>query len=368
MATNLVVFKILFLILIAHTFSYFHSFSLAHQVENNKQIFNLTSRSDQFNLQTLNSSIRDGRENEDRMGISEQKPPQRFRSQQRKDSKLSKRSARDLQNETHYDTTSVDQTPPDLPENLSHLQDSNDATTTSGASGQPDVSQSVPLESATVVENGAATFNADLPAPESQPTSDQQQVSVALSEPVAAMPPNLVSIATSEPTSGRDGIEVTSSSGEQQVATSEGISSVAPSFIGDSDGDGGSVTSPPPNVAIHKTTGRFQRNKEQEGFRSRTSATDTVALLPPPPLQIQTAPQVNYAELCYLSNGGSSLTLTVNEATQIGAVIGTIDVSRRFSSFSLFDHLRSVFFISNKSLSNPNFNLDWKSNGKSRRV
>lgn len=37
--------------------------------------------------------------------------------------------------------------------------------------------------------------------------------------------------------------------------------------------------------------------------------------------------QVNYAELCYLSNGGSSLTLTVNEATQVGAVIGTVEVS-----------------------------------------
>lgn len=33
------------------------------------------------------------------------------------------------------------------------------------------------------------------------------------------------------------------------------------------------------------------------------------------------------AELCYLSNGGSSLTLTVNEATQVGTAIGTIDVS-----------------------------------------
>lgn len=37
--------------------------------------------------------------------------------------------------------------------------------------------------------------------------------------------------------------------------------------------------------------------------------------------------QVNYAELCYLSNGGSSLTLTVNEATQVGAIIGTVEVS-----------------------------------------
>lgn len=36
---------------------------------------------------------------------------------------------------------------------------------------------------------------------------------------------------------------------------------------------------------------------------------------------------VNYAELCYLSNGGSSLTLTVNEATQVGAIIGTVEVS-----------------------------------------
>lgn len=33
------------------------------------------------------------------------------------------------------------------------------------------------------------------------------------------------------------------------------------------------------------------------------------------------------AELCYLADGGSSLTLTVNEATQVGAVIGSIEVS-----------------------------------------
>lgn len=38
--------------------------------------------------------------------------------------------------------------------------------------------------------------------------------------------------------------------------------------------------------------------------------------------------ELNYAELCYLSNGGSSLTLTVNEATQVGSIIGTLDVSR----------------------------------------
>lgn len=38
--------------------------------------------------------------------------------------------------------------------------------------------------------------------------------------------------------------------------------------------------------------------------------------------------QVNYAELCYLSNGGSSLTLTVNEATQVGSIIGTVEVSK----------------------------------------
>lgn len=36
---------------------------------------------------------------------------------------------------------------------------------------------------------------------------------------------------------------------------------------------------------------------------------------------------LNYAELCYLSNGGSSLTLTVNEATQVGSIIGTLEVS-----------------------------------------
>lgn len=44
------------------------------------------------------------------------------------------------------------------------------------------------------------------------------------------------------------------------------------------------------------------------------------------------AAAANNAELCYLSNGGSSLTLTVNEATQVGSIIGTVDVS----SSSLF--------------------------------
>lgn len=37
----------------------------------------------------------------------------------------------------------------------------------------------------------------------------------------------------------------------------------------------------------------------------------------------------HYADLCYLSNGGSSITLTVNEATQVGSVIGTLEVSRQ---------------------------------------
>lgn len=35
----------------------------------------------------------------------------------------------------------------------------------------------------------------------------------------------------------------------------------------------------------------------------------------------------NLAELCFLSNGGSSLTLTVNEATPVGSVIGQVEVS-----------------------------------------
>lgn len=42
----------------------------------------------------------------------------------------------------------------------------------------------------------------------------------------------------------------------------------------------------------------------------------------------RSASEPNYADLCYLSNGGSSITLTVNEATQVGSVIGTLDVSR----------------------------------------
>lgn len=33
------------------------------------------------------------------------------------------------------------------------------------------------------------------------------------------------------------------------------------------------------------------------------------------------------ADLCYLTNGGSSLTLAVNEATPVGALIGTLEVS-----------------------------------------
>lgn len=45
---------------------------------------------------------------------------------------------------------------------------------------------------------------------------------------------------------------------------------------------------------------------------------------------------VNYAELCYLSNGGSSLTLTVNEATQVGSIIGTVDVSSNLCHFFFF--------------------------------
>jgi len=44
---------------------------------------------------------------------------------------------------------------------------------------------------------------------------------------------------------------------------------------------------------------------------------------------------VNAADLCFLTNGGSSLTLTVNEATPVGALIGTVDVSIHLFS-SLF--------------------------------
>lgn len=54
---------------------------------------------------------------------------------------------------------------------------------------------------------------------------------------------------------------------------------------------------------------------------------------------------VNYAELCYLSNGGSSLTLTVNEASPVGFVIGTIEVSFSFSFDFSFLFLSFIIII-----------------------
>lgn len=40
----------------------------------------------------------------------------------------------------------------------------------------------------------------------------------------------------------------------------------------------------------------------------------------------------NSADLCYLASGASSLTLTINEATAVGSVVGSVDVSIRFVS------------------------------------
>lgn len=61
-----------------------------------------------------------------------------------------------------------------------------------------------------------------------------------------------------------------------------------------------------------------------------TSTTTTTTIMP------SKMSNEEEAELCYLSNGGSSLTLTVNEATQVGANIGTIEVSLLFpASFAL---------------------------------
>lgn len=59
----------------------------------------------------------------------------------------------------------------------------------------------------------------------------------------------------------------------------------------------------------------------QEAAATTASSLLAGSTAPPPPPMSQ-------AELCYLSNGGSSLTLTVNEATEVGSIIGTIEVSK----------------------------------------
>lgn len=57
-----------------------------------------------------------------------------------------------------------------------------------------------------------------------------------------------------------------------------------------------------------------ETNEPKVGAQSQTSDTSRQA-------------EINAADLCFLTNGGSSLTLAVNEATPVGAVIGTVDVS-----------------------------------------
>lgn len=47
------------------------------------------------------------------------------------------------------------------------------------------------------------------------------------------------------------------------------------------------------------------------------------------PTVINIEDEINSSELCYLSDGGSSVTLIVNEATQVGSVIGQVEVSSR---------------------------------------
>ena len=54
----------------------------------------------------------------------------------------------------------------------------------------------------------------------------------------------------------------------------------------------------------------------EEPTSTTTTPTTTTTTTPAPP-----------AELCYLSNGGSSLTLTVNEATPVGSPVGQVEVS-----------------------------------------
>lgn len=56
------------------------------------------------------------------------------------------------------------------------------------------------------------------------------------------------------------------------------------------------------------------------------------------------------SELCYLSNGGSSLKLTVNEATKVGSIVGTLDVSSIFVDSQSLLWIQLVCSILKKSL------------------
>lgn len=50
-------------------------------------------------------------------------------------------------------------------------------------------------------------------------------------------------------------------------------------------------------------------------------------------------------ELCFLSNGGSSLTLTVNEATPVGSIVGTIEVSVTQRSNESMNERGFIYFL-----------------------
>lgn len=72
-------------------------------------------------------------------------------------------------------------------------------------------------------------------------------------------------------------------------------------------------------VEAHPLTSSRSSQQEDELIEDRQPATRE---------QPANKVAVNYAELCYLSDGGSSITLTVNEATQVGSIIGMVEVSR----------------------------------------
>lgn len=55
-------------------------------------------------------------------------------------------------------------------------------------------------------------------------------------------------------------------------------------------------------------------------------------------LSASSSSSYNLDELCFLSNGGSSLTLTVNEATPVGSIVGTIEVSLHLNDPPILYH------------------------------
>lgn len=55
------------------------------------------------------------------------------------------------------------------------------------------------------------------------------------------------------------------------------------------------------------------------------------------PSEIPNASNTNLADLCYLSDGGSSMTLAINEATPLGSVVGTVEVSSAAGIFVRYD-------------------------------